>query len=66
MFTVFRGESGLTVKLTHLTDMPVYVSDSQIDAFDQHACVCVSDSQIDVFGMPVYVSDSQIDTCVCA
>ena len=41
MFTVFRGESGLTVKLTHLTDMPVYVSDSQIDAFDQHACVCV-------------------------
>ena len=42
MLTVFRGESGLTVKLTHLTDMPVYVSDSQIDLW--HVRVCVRQS----------------------
>lgn len=65
MFTVFRGESGLTVKLTHLTDMPVYVSDSQIDAFDQHACVCVWQSDWRVWHACVCVRQSNWHMCMC-
>ena len=63
MLTVFRGESGLTVKLTHLTDMAVYVS----DRLTCLACVCMCQT---VKLTHVYVPDSQTDTfdqhaCAC-